>query len=152
MMRVIAGILGASFLFSLWIVLPPIEDWRWPGSAASDTVQVTRNADIAGAGEEGTAAFIMTDGTTLEASTDHVLQALGIIPEVADSSLSPFEMLVVDLLRQGLSDEEIDAAVNDAAARGEITVPAELVTPEARVETVRLLAAVDAGARAALVE
>jgi hypothetical protein len=94
----------------------------------------------------------MTDGTTVEATTDHILQALGIIPEVADSTLSPFEMLVVDLLQQGLSDEEIDAAVNDAAARGEITVPAELVTPEARVETVRLLAAVDAGARAALVE
>lgn len=152
MMRVIGGILGASFLFSLWIVLPPIRDWGWTPAATSEDAQVTRNVDIAAAGEEGTAAFIMTDGTTVEATTDHVLQALGVIPEVADSTLSPFEMLVVDLLQQGMTDEEIDAAVNDAAVRGEITVPAALVSGDARVDTLRLLAAVDAGARAALAE
>jgi hypothetical protein len=152
MMRVVAGILGASFLFSLWIVLPPTEDWRWPGAAPETSVEVTRNADIAAPGEEGNAPFIMTDGTTVEAATDHVLQALGIIPEVADSSLSLFETLVVDLLRQGMTDAEIDAAVNDAAARGEITLPASLVSAEGRVDTLRLLAAVDAGARAALAE
>ncbi len=152
MMRIVAGILGASFLFSLWIVLPPIAEWRWPGSAPAGTVEVTRNAQIATDGEEGTAAFVMTDGTTLEATTDHILQALGIIPEVAESSVSPFEALVVDLIQQGMTDQEIDAAVNDAASRGEITVPAELVSADARVETIRLLQAVDAGARAAMAE
>lgn len=152
MMRIVAGILGASFLFSLWIVLPPIADWRWPGAAPDGTVEVTRNAQIAADGEEGSAPFLMTDGTTIEATTDHILQALGIIPEVADSSLSPFETLVVDLIQQGMTDQEIDAAVNDAAARGEITVPAELVSADTRVETVRLLEAVDAGARAAMAE
>ena len=51
-----------------------------------------------------------------------------------------------------MTDQEIDAAVNDAAARGEITVPAELVSADTRVETVRLLEAVDAGARAAMTD
>lgn len=152
MMRVIAGILGASFLFSLWIVLPPIAEWHLPGAAPSGDVEVTRNVEMAIAAEEGVAPFITTDGTTVEAATDHILQALGIIPELADSGLSPFESLVVDLVQQGMTDNEIDAAVNDAAMRGEIIIPAELMSASGRVETVRLLQAVDAAARAAIAE
>lgn len=153
MMRVVAGILGASFLFSLWIVLPPTSDWRLPGvspASGGAGVEVTRNAGIT-AGDDS-APFILTDGTTVEAATDHILQALGIIPEIADTALSPFEALVLDLLLQGLADEEIDAAVNDAARRGDITVPIGLLTEGGTVDTIALLHSIDEGTRASITE
>jgi hypothetical protein len=150
MMRYVAVILGLSLALSALVVLPPLSDWRLPGMGATDgqAVDVTRNADLAEPGDDdGPAAFVMTDGTTIEATTDNLLQAMGVIPEVAGTSLSPFEALVLDLLQQGMSDAEIDAAVNDAAQRGDMTVPAELVTADGRVDTIRLLAAVETGAR-----
>jgi hypothetical protein len=155
MMRVVAGILGASFLFSLWIVLPPTSEWRLPSmSDPSDGtgVEVTRNAGIAAASHDGNVPFILSDGTSVEAATDHILQALGIIPEIADTALSPFEALVLDLLQQGLTDVEIDAAVNDAARRGDITVPVGLLMETGAVNTVELLRAIDEGSRAIIAE
>jgi hypothetical protein len=150
MMRLVALILGLSLALSALVVLPPFSEWHLPGSGADDglAVDVTRNADMAAAGEDdGPAPFVMTDGTTIEAATDSLLQAMGVIPEVAGTSLSPFEALVLDMLQQGMSDAEIDAAANDAAQRGDMTVPAELVGTDGRVDTIRLLAAVEAGAR-----
>lgn len=154
MMRVVSGILGASFLFSLWIVLPPTSEWRFPGMTGAEGgagVEVTRNADIAADGGDS-APFILTDGTSVEAATDHILQALGIIPEIADTALSPFEALVLDLLQQGLTDTEIDAAVNDAARRGDITVPVGLVIDGGTVDTLQLLRTIDEGTRAIITE
>jgi hypothetical protein len=150
MMRYVAVILGFSLALSALVVLPPLSDWRLPGMGATDdlAIDVTRNADMAAAGDDDEAnPFVMTDGTTLEATTDNLLQAMGVIPEVAGTSLSPFEALVLDLLQQGMSDAEIDAAVNDAARHGDMTVPAELVAADGRVDTIRLLAAVETGAR-----
>ncbi len=50
------------------------------------------------------------------------------------------ETLVSEALREGRPDAEIDALVNEAAGAGEISVPAELVTPEGKVDTAILLA------------
>jgi hypothetical protein len=150
MMRLVAIILGFSLVLSALVVLPPVSDWRLPGASGADGagVAVTRNADIAETGaDDGPASFIMTDGTTLEAVTDSLLQAMGVIPELAGTSLSPFEALVFDLLGQGMTDAEIDAAVNDAALRGDVTVPAELLGADGRVDTIRLLAAIETAAR-----
>lgn len=50
------------------------------------------------------------------------------------------ETLVVQSLRQGQSDAFIDALLNEAAATGQIAVPAALVTAEGKVDTATLLA------------
>ncbi len=50
------------------------------------------------------------------------------------------ETLVSAALREGRPDAEIDALVNEAARAGDVSVPAELVTPEGKVDTAILLA------------
>ena len=57
------------------------------------------------------------------------------------SAEAGLEQLVIEALRQGQNGAYIDALVNDAAQSGKVTVPAALVTPDGRVDTGSLLAA-----------
>lgn len=57
-----------------------------------------------------------------------------------DGRVETLETLVSAALREGRPDTEIDAIVNEAAALGGVSVPAELVTAEGRVDTAILLA------------
>lgn len=59
------------------------------------------------------------------------------------------QALVTQALREGQSDAYIDALVNEAAGRGEITVPKALVTNDGRVDTATILASIVSQARIA---
>jgi len=59
---------------------------------------------------------------------------------------SPLRELVAQALREGQSDEYIDALLNEAALSGSVTVPAALVTSEGRVDTSVLLRSIVAKA------
>lgn len=52
---------------------------------------------------------------------------------------SQLESLVIEALRQGQSEEYIDALVNHVAAKGTVEVPGALVTPGGQVDTATLL-------------
>lgn len=108
-----------------------------------------------------------TDGTSLEAMTNNVLAQLGFegvepvvtpIEEQRQSTASilagiqaatglqaevghreTLENLVVNALRDGQSDSDIDLLVNTAATNGQVTVPEVLVTSDGRVDTHVLL-------------
>lgn len=58
----------------------------------------------------------------------------------AGTEVVTLEHLVANALREGQTDAQIDLAVNDAAIAGELSVPAELVTSDGRVDTAVLLA------------
>lgn len=63
-------------------------------------------------------------------------QIVAATPEVDATNL---ERLIVEALRQGQSDDYIDALVNHAAKRGEVEVPGSLITADGRVDTSTLL-------------
>ncbi|MGL6211024.1 MAG: LysM peptidoglycan-binding domain-containing protein [Paracoccaceae bacterium] len=87
-------------------------------------------------------------GGDLGATSDAVLTALGMeVPDAdpavpAGSSQNALAAMVAQALREGQSDADIDALVNQAAGQGAITVPAMLVTAEGRVDTAVLLATI----------
>ena len=59
--------------------------------------------------------------------------------EVQVGERQTLDALIVAALRDGQSDDTIDALVNEAAAAGEVTVPEVMVTSDGRVDTAVLL-------------
>lgn len=57
------------------------------------------------------------------------------------------QTLVAQALREGQSDSYIDTLLNEAASKGDVAVPAALVTSSGRVDTSTLLASIVAEAR-----
>ncbi|NCO85916.1 MAG: LysM peptidoglycan-binding domain-containing protein [Rhodobacterales bacterium] len=70
-------------------------------------------------------------------------------PSVPVTPENALQALVVAALREGQSDAYIDALLNEAASRGDISVPRILVTAEGRVDTTVLLASIVAEAQIA---
>lgn len=151
MKRLILGIFGIAAVLCAWIVMPPVSSWSilQSGAVAGGDTGVTRNVtsplsdDIAA---EGAApAQLVTDATSLTQVTAGIVQSLE--APGAEIDLTPLQSLVLARLQEGLPDLEIDRLVNEAAARGEVTVPAVLVTDDLNVDTFTLLASVEAGVR-----
>lgn len=120
-------------------------------------------------------AVLLTDNSSLRDMTNGVLGELGLQPATSEapqmrdmtanalanigrvrpSASQPqpqpekLQALIAQALKQGQSDSYIDALLNEAASRGEVTVPKALVTPEGRVDTATLLANIVASATAA---
>lgn len=61
------------------------------------------------------------------------------MPEASTLPQAGLEQLIVKALQQGQSEAYIDALVNDAAHRGRVDVPGELLMPDGRVDTSTLL-------------
>lgn len=111
-----------------------------------DLVQTTANV-LAGLGLHVDVRN-MSNGT--QAGTVNVLADLGVIPEAEQPKPAPrsaLEFMVIALLKEGLSDTEIDERINAAALAGEISVPKILVTPQGTVDTEVLLEAIVTTAR-----
>jgi nucleoid-associated protein YgaU len=74
----------------------------------------------------------------------------GVVPAAAPAApASGLQALVAQALREGQSDSYIDALVNEAAGRGEFSVPKALVTNDGRVDTATILASIVSQARVA---
>ena len=72
----------------------------------------------------------------------------GVVPAAAPAApASGLQALVAQALREGQSDSYIDALVNEAAGRGEFSVPKALVTNDGRVDTATILASIVSQAR-----
>jgi len=120
------------------------------------------------------APAIATDNSDVQAMTASVLAQLGVTaaapaqpvdaatagilaniravtgqPAAAAPAASGLQALVAQALREGQSDAYIDAIVNEAAGRGQITVPKALVTNDGRVDTATILASIVSQARIA---
>ncbi|WP_151720095.1 LysM peptidoglycan-binding domain-containing protein [Gemmobacter serpentinus] len=132
---------------------------------------------VANAGESkpvgvGAIPLLRPDATGVEQTTAAILQDLALLrdgdPEqVALQRMSSgaiaalnglrgqtarpvtLEGLVAQALREGQTDAYIDALVNEAAGRGEVSVPAGLVTASGKVDTAVLLAGLVSAAQAA---
>lgn len=128
------------------------------GAPAPAPIEAPRRVDV---------ARPVTDDTSLQAMTNNVLAELGfegVEPVVTPSQQqlestanilagiqavtgqqtpvaerTTLEQLVVQALREGQSDMEIDAIVNAASVAGEVVVPEILVTSDGRVDTHVLL-------------
>lgn len=148
------------------------------GGAAMDTAYSGGAANalglaaIAAEGKAATAPLLRPDATGVEQTTAAILQDLALLragdPEQlamqrmstgAISALNglrgqdarpvTLEGLVAQALREGQSDAYIDALVNEAAGKGQVSVPAGLVTASGKVDTAVLLAGLVSAAQAA---
>ncbi len=119
---------------------------------------------------------IKTDNTTLAETSAAVLAALGVQntettksdggefqdvtasilagingatgrPQQTATPATGLQSLVAQALKEGQSDAYIDALLNEAAASGEVAVPAMLVTSDGKVDTATLLASIVADAQ-----
>lgn len=155
MIRFVLGIFGVAAILCAYVLLPPVADWRifQTNMAAADqlgeVVDVTRNIEptFTETGEMLDDGYAFTlDDAGIEETASAVLAGL---QAATTEGLTPLQILLVQALRAGQTDTEIDAAINAAAIAGEISVPAVLVTADGRVDTVALLAAIDTAARGA---
>jgi nucleoid-associated protein YgaU len=76
----------------------------------------------------------------MQQMTATVLASLTAATAPRASEPASLETLVVQAMRQGQSDAYLDALLNEAAGKGQITVPQSLVTSTGRVDTATLLA------------
>lgn len=103
---------------------------------------VTRqDTDLQGLTQIDTAPKATTapDATKTQA---RVAPALAVSPQAAlkPSSDVKLETMILGALKQGQSEDYIDALVNDAADTGKVAVPDSLITADGRVDTSALLA------------
>lgn len=76
---------------------------------------------------------------SLEAQSVTEARSTSLTVETGEADQSPLEAMVIEALRQGQSNDYIDALVNHAADTGKVEVPGSLVTPDGRVDTATLL-------------
>lgn len=135
------------------IVLPPFSDWRifQTNTAAADSiadeVQVTRNVEptFSETGELLDDGYSMTvDDATLDDTVAGILTGL---QSGNTTGLTALQVMVVQSLKSGDTDDAIDTAINAAAMAGEVSIPAQIVTTNGTVDTLALLAAIDTAAR-----
>lgn len=86
---------------------------------------------------------IVKDGTSTESEALEAMSTSAIAglkgARGKGDTVETLETLVASALREGKPDAEIDQMVNEAAVAGTVSVPAELVTPEGKVDTAILL-------------
>lgn len=82
----------------------------------------------------------------LRAMSLQALSGLRLVTGQAAPVETPLQSLIVQALQAGESDAYIDALLNEAAGRGEITVPQGLTTAEGRVDTHVILSSIVAEA------
>jgi nucleoid-associated protein YgaU len=123
-------------------------------AAVSAEVEATRGFPVVRGGTaslEQTTAAILADlalvkdqpdaeGAAIEAMSAGAVAGLKGARGKTEGGPASLETLVAAALRDGQTDAQIDAAVNAAAGAGDLSVPAELVTPEGKVDTAVLLA------------
>lgn len=105
--------------------------------------------------ELGLGTTAASDRAQVDAATAGILANIRAVTGQVDAPVQPtaratgLQALVAQALREGQSDSYIDALVNEAAGRGDITVPKALVTNEGRVDTATILASILSQARIA---
>ena len=153
MIRFVLAIFGVAAVLCALIVLPPFSDWRIfhtnmaAADSIADEVQVTRNIEptFSETGELIDDGYSLTiDDTTLDDTVAGILTGL---QTGNTTSLTPLQVMLVQSLKAGESDADIDAAINAAAMAGEVSIPAQIVTTNGMVDTLALLAAIDTAAR-----
>jgi nucleoid-associated protein YgaU len=119
---------------------------------ATDNTDLQTVSVLAELGLRTTAA---PDRAQVDAATAGILANIRAVTGQVDAPVQPtvraigLQALVAQALREGQSDSYIDALVNEAAGRGDITVPKALVTNEGRVDTATILASILSQARIA---
>jgi hypothetical protein len=155
MIRMVLGIFGIAGILCALIIMPPVTDWRIFQTDRANRgliegeVQVTRNVEptFSETGEiiDGGYAFT-TDDSTIEDVASGVLAGL---QGTNIDTLTPLQAFLVEALKSGQSDDAIHAAMTEAASAGSFAIPATVVTPDGRIDTVALLAGIDTAARTA---
>jgi nucleoid-associated protein YgaU len=106
-----------------------------PETAEPDPTVTRQNTDFQALTQLGAAPENDTAPATRE-------PALAVTPQPAPklSSEANLETMILGVLKQGQSEEYIEALITDAAENGKITVPDSLITSDGRVDTSALLA------------
>lgn len=115
-----------------------------------ETLDQTTAGVLAGLGlDTGAVAPAPTD--ELGQMTSGILSSIRAVTGEPATPAAPSALseLVTEALRTGVTDQAIDALVNEAALAGQVAVPNVLVTSEGRVDTSVLLANIVAQARVA---
>lgn len=135
---------------------PVVQPAPVPRTAAPAIAVKTDNSDLqsmtAGVLAELGVKTVAAPAAGMDAATAGILANIravrGTAPEAPQPS-SGLQAIVAQALREGKSDSYIDAIVNEAAGKGEISVPKALVTNDGRVDTATILASIVSQARVA---
>ena len=135
---------------------PVLQPAPVPRTAAPEITVKTDNSDLqsmtAGVLAELGVKTVAAPAEGMDAATAGILANIravrGTAPEAPQPS-SGLQAIVAQALREGKSDSYIDAIVNEAAGKGEISVPKALVTNDGRVDTATILASIVSQARVA---
>lgn len=135
---------------------PVVQPAPVPRTAAPAITVKTDNSDLqsmtAGVLAELGVKTVAAPAAGMDAATAGILANIravrGTAPEAPQPS-SGLQAIVAQALREGKSDSYIDAIVNEAAGKGEISVPKALVTNDGRVDTATILASIVSQARVA---
>ncbi len=95
---------------------------------------------------------VAAPATGMDAATAGILANIRAVRGTASEAPQPssgLQAIMAQALREGKSDSYIDAIVNEAAGKGEISVPKALVTNDGRVDTATILASIVSQARVA---
>jgi nucleoid-associated protein YgaU len=135
---------------------PVLQPAPVPRTAAPAIAVKTDNSDLqsmtAGVLAELGVKTVAAPAAGMDAATAGILANIRAVRGAAAEAPQPssgLQSIVAQALREGKSDSYIDAIVNEAAGRGEISVPKALVTNDGRVDTATILASIVSQARVA---
>lgn len=135
---------------------PVLQPAPVPRTAAPAIAVKTDNSDLqsmtAGVLAELGVKTVAAPAAGMDAATAGILANIRAVRGAAAEAPQPssgLQAIVAQALREGKSDSYIDAIVNEAAGRGEISVPKALVTNDGRVDTATILASIVSQARVA---
>lgn len=128
---------------------PVLQPAPVPRTAAPAIAVKTDNSDLqsmtAGVLAELGVKTVAAPAAGMDAATAGILANIRAVRGAAAEAPQPssgLQAIVAQALREGKSDSYIDAIVNEAAGRGEISVPKALVTNDGRVDTATILASI----------
>ena len=135
---------------------PVLQPAPVPRTAAPEITVKTDNSDLqsmtAGVLAELGVKTVGAPAAGMDAATAGILANIRAVRGTAAEAPQPssgLQAIVAQTLREGKSDSYIDAIVNEAAGKGEISVPKALVTNDGRVDTATILASIVSQARVA---
>jgi nucleoid-associated protein YgaU len=135
---------------------PVLQPAPVPRTAAPAIAVKTDNSDLqsmtAGVLAELGVKTVAAPAAGMDAATAGILANIRAVRGAAAEAPQPssgLQAIVAQALREGKSDSYIDAIVNEAAGKGEISVPKALVTNDGRVDTATILASIVSQARVA---
>ena len=135
---------------------PVLQPAPVPRTAAPAIAVKTDNSDLqsmtAGVLAELGVKTVAAPAVGMDAATAGILANIRAVRGAAAEAPQPssgLQAIVAQALREGKSDSYIDAIVNEAAGKGEISVPKALVTNDGRVDTATILASIVSQARVA---